>query len=368
MTGNPPKKVVFILPNLNPGGAERVLITLMNLVDRARFQPVLIVLNRSGSLGNIIDPDIKVYDLKTPRISRALPKLFFSIRDIRPDIVFSTMATVNMPVLLLKLFYPYVKFVVREAIMPSFMVNLSPLYKWGYRILYPLADMVICPAQAIVDEFNCLVGLNHKNIQLLYNPVDEDVVRAGAGVAPVKDKELNTLNFVAIGRLVHQKGYDQLISALSKLHIPYQWSLTIYGEGEDHDSLQDLIVLHGLESRVSLAGHVKRPWEYLQSADYLLMPSRSEGMPNVVLESLACGTPVIATKQSGGIAEIAKFSKGDVEIVDSMDGFIDAMQRAIPKGQRVELPSLPAPFSMGSVQKKFSDMLSGLFPLNDSKI
>src|SRR5690606_2827716 len=131
-------------------------------------------------------------------------------------------------------------------------------------------------------------------------------------------------------RLHPQKGFDRLIEALPRLNMPCDWHVTILGEGGEREKLESLIRLHGFENRVSLHGYTAAPWPHIAASDMFLLPSRFEGLPNVALEALACGTPVIATAESGGIAEIAETANGHVTIVSTMDDFIAEMEKVKP--------------------------------------
>ena len=94
-------KVLFVLPNLQVGGAERVMVTVMNGLDRSRFEPCFLTLSDDGPLGERIEPDIPFYSLHGCRVSRALPGIFKKLREIKPDVVISTMAHMNFAMLLL---------------------------------------------------------------------------------------------------------------------------------------------------------------------------------------------------------------------------------------------------------------------------
>lgn len=113
---------------------------------------------------------------------------------------------------------------------------------------------------------------------------------------------MGTLQLLAVGRLVEKKGFHILIAATARLRCSFQ--LDIVGEGPEEERLKDLIRHHRLESRVSLCGpktHEDLPEAYAR-AHVLIVPSivdRSgdrDGLPNVVLEAMACGRPVIASK------------------------------------------------------------------------
>ncbi len=186
-----------------------------------------------------------------------------------------------------------------------------------YHALYPLATYVIAPAQLILREFSTGLGMRLRRAVWLPNPVATDQIRSyGASARPKTD-----LNFIAAGRLHAQKGFDALIVALKDFDPGCTWSLFILGDGPERKPLEKLIRENGLEKNIKLSGHVITPWPYYASADAFILPSLWEGLPNVVLESLACGTKVIALKSAGGIGEIAALAPDAVQVVgDLRDG------------------------------------------------
>lgn len=366
MPKKPKLKVAFLLPCLNAGGAERVLITLMNRLDRTRFEPVFITVSEEGTMRDWIDPEIPFHSLgKTRKVTQGLWPLFRKLRQIKPDVVFSTMAHMNYVTLLLRPFFPKTRFIVREAIVPSFIcetVNKGWLARLAYQVLYPWADLVISPSQRIINEFEDYLGMAVNNHALLYNPVDVEKIRNMPEILPNPGGErAKTVHYVCAGRLHHQKGFDRLIESLQWLNHDYPWKLTILGEGEERGNLEALIKKYDLEDRVHMPGLAKKPWPMIGAADCFLMPSRWEGLPNAVLESLSVGTPAIATSESGGIAEIAQMSpNGAVTVVDTMPDFIEAMRMVTPAPNRLYRPSLlPLTFRLETVMKRFSNMLEG---------
>jgi glycosyltransferase involved in cell wall biosynthesis len=140
---------------------------------------------------------------------------------------------------------------------------------------------------------------------------------------PSKDENIL---FIASGRLTYQKGFDRLIEWFSNLN--NRFSLVILGDGPLKDDLHLQIKTLGLSDRVNLLDFRDNPWALYAAADCFLLPSRWEGMPNVVLESLACGTQVIATKESGGVSEILEQSNcSSIKITDTGDKFINEMSK-----------------------------------------
>lgn len=355
------QKIFFVLPSFAAGGAERVLITLMNGLNRERYAPTLISLKRDGALRPLVAPDIPViapYNFR--KVSWSVPFLGWLWRAKKPDIVISTMAHMNFAVLLSCIFMPRrTKVLVREAITPSYMdgmTNHPTLVRWLYRLLYPRADTIICPADIIIDQFKSLVRLHTDRFALLYNPVDvEKITRQ---ISADANKDTSIIHFVCAGRLHPQKGFDRLIESLATAQLPFGWRLDIWGEGDKYAALSALIDRHGLNGRVFLNGYTSNPWAEMAKADAFLLPSRYEGLPNVALESLTVGTPVIAMNSAGGIHEIAALATpGAITLCGSMDEFTSALARVKPKNQeRKNL--LPVIFHPGSVMRRFEEILS----------
>ncbi len=361
------KRIVFVLPALMSGGAERVLITLMNGLDRKKFDPHFITVSPAGELRPLIAADIPFISLDCKRVLTSIPHLIAALRRLNPDIVVSTMFHMNAACLLCRPFLPRAKFIIREAIVPSFFLTTkkaTALIKTVYRLAYPWAHTIISPAQRIIDEFAQVIGLRVENHALLYNPVDVARIRAIPLAQPMTDERKNTVHFICAGRLVAQKGFDRLIEALPWLPADMQWKLTILGEGPDHASLQDKIDQLGLKDRVTLGGLSLHPWPQMAAADMFLLPSRWEGLPNVALEALGVGTPVIAMRDAGGIDEIASLCPaGVVQVVDTIQDFIEAMRAVRPTPSLLHRPSLlPDIFTLEKTVDRFTSILEGTAP------
>lgn len=347
------RTVAFILPNFQAGGAERVMITVANHIDRARFRPIIIVFGGHGALRGLVAADVPVIDLAT-RLHRGVPALARAVRAQGADVAISTMAHLNIFVLLARPLMGGVPVIVREAVTPGFFAG-SPLknliLRAAYIGLYPFAARILSPTQAVFDEMPAILRNCPGKTQRIFNPVDADAIRTVADPAlRAQWAAPGQRLFLAAGRLVAQKGFDRLIGALRDWRDRDDWRLVILGEGPDHDALRHQIDLHGLH-QITLAGFEAQPWRYFAAADAFLLPSRYEGLPNVALEALAMGAPVIAADSAGGIAEItAEAAAGAVTIVPDMTTFAAAMDRVgADTGSWPRASLLPPCFARGTV-------------------
>ena len=349
-----PPAVLFVLPNFAGGGAERVALTLLNNLDRARFAPELAVFEAAGPLRAAMGADIPLHDLKRPRLRRALPALLRLIRRRRPAVVCATQGYVNLALLAARPVLPKAtRIVVRESNTPSqSLPNRALPWATGlaYRLLYPRADAVLCQHRKTEQEMAARFGVAPERIEVLPNPVDSAALRAAA--APVSREPGKGPRFIAAGRLTRQKGFDRLLDMMVELG--GQAHLTICGSGPEQAALQARAAELGLSARVRFGGFRQPLAPLLAGADACLVPSRWEGLPNVALEALACGTAVIASPQSGGIAELA----GAVTIAETGPPFIAAMKAVVPKHANGLPPSrLPARYDLAATRPRFMAIL-----------
>ena len=330
----PIHRIAFVLPNFQAGGAERVMVTVANHLDRSRFQPVIIAFSAQGPLLDIVAEDIQVINLNAERVSRGGFSFARAVHDHKIDLVISTMAHLNIIVLLMKPFMPHIPVIVREAVTPSYFSGnfiKRLVLSAAYCVLYPFADKILSPTKLVFEEMPGVLKSMPGKLVRIFNPVNSkkirgDVDAALRGTLARADQVL----FVGAGRLVDQKGFDRLIEVLRGWAARDDWRLVILGDGPEQERLQRLIDDNKLH-QIRLMGFEETPWRYFAVADCFVLPSRHEGLPNVALEALAMGAPVIAASSAGGIAEIAAVAGDDfVRLSPDMDGFLELMGTATP--------------------------------------
>ena len=359
------RKIAFVLPNFQAGGAERVMLTVASNLDRNRFEPLIIVFNDAGPLKNIIAADVQVISLQSQRVGLGIFKFIKAMHKYRPAIAISTMAHLNMTVLLAKPFLPKSSIIVREAVTPSYFSDY-PFKKMvliaAYHILYPFADRILSPTKLVFEEMPAFLKLRSKKFRRVFNPVNINDKNPNKNLREALARPDQRL-FVGAGRLVGQKGFDRLIEILKNWKNSDDWRLVILGDGPDLNKLQQMIDSAGLP-QITLAGFEANPCRYFAVADVFLLPSRHEGLPNVALEALATGAPVIAMNSAGGIGEIAaEAGAGSVKVAQTMDEFLTLMNDVKPQiDANLRKSLLPACFTLDEVvsfyQQVFAELLS----------
>ena len=305
--------ILFLIPSLHGGGAERVITTLLQHLDRSSFKLTLALVDtRAAVFLKAVPADVEFIDLNCQRVRYALPKIIALIWKLHPDVVFSTLGHLNLALALLKPFLPrHPRYIARETNILSQVLAAGRIpwhWQWMYRLFYNNHDAVVCQSQDMLDDLVANWALSKERAVLIYNPVDvERIRRLVAGTSPDNylefEKDSVRVQLVAAGRLVNQKGFDLLIEAMKLLQYT-QIRLTILGAGPLRANLERLAQALGVADLVRFTGFQTNPYAWIAQADAFVLSSRYEGFPNVVLEALACGTPVIAMPAPGGTREI----------------------------------------------------------------
>lgn len=299
-------RVLFVLPSLRAGGAERIVIRLANHLA-SRGEPVaLAVLDGAGEFRGDLDPSLKLYDLGIARTRYAVLELVRLIRRLKPGLLFSSLTRVSLLLLLVRsLLPPGTRIVVRQPSIASIdLGSIEPrwLYKLLFRRLMPRADLIVSQSAVMSNDLVTVLAGHSAPIVEIPNPapiVDRDVWLAGGSPFRV------AVNFLAVGRLSPEKGYDTLLAAFAIVAAQRgDARLTIIGSGPMDLSLRELARTLLISDKVDFLGYVPSPFAYYVHADALVLASLWEGFPNVLLEAIASGTPVVATTCGGVTAEI----------------------------------------------------------------
>ena len=334
--------ILFILPLFSGGGAERVILNLLAELHCHNYHVGIIVFNRNGRLSSLVPDGVPIYNLNTNTLRRSIVPLVRTIYKLRPKVIFSTFGYINVALLSIRWFLPQrTKIWIREANLPSIGIPNNPYSKIMnilYWVLYRKADKLVCTSARMKSEFTLDFSVPESIVEILPNPVDVDTIRELS--MPKERFDRGGVCYIAAGRLTFQKGFDRLLCWFSKLENKKS-TLAILGDGVLKDELIRETESFNIQNRVKFIGFCDNPWQWYAGADVFLLSSRWEGMPNSVLESLTCGTPVIATEESGGIKEITEQKiNNSVVIVSGEQQFVKAMNSVKIKNQNNQSDSL----------------------------
>lgn len=303
------KKVAIIIPSLEGGGAERVIVNIVKYLNKDKFDLKLIIIKKTGAYVHLIPDDVNIVDLDCDRVRKSTFKLLNELNNFKPDVILSTLEHLNITLLLMKPFLKgKPKIIIREANTPSRnMSNLSPLkkkiYAKMYKILYSRATCIVAQCAEMKADIIETLSLDKDKIVYIYNPVDLEEIESLKIEFDPFEKE--NVNIVAIGRLAYQKGFDNLIDAFKLVSKQITNAhLIILGDGPLKNDLTKRVIDQKLIGKVEFLNFQENPYPYLFFSDMYVLSSRWEGFPNTMLEALACETKVVSTDCKSGPKEI----------------------------------------------------------------
>lgn len=298
----PTKKILFIVPHLRSGGAEKVTKLIFDYFNNLEsWNSNLVVIEGQGKqVGNI-------YNLGKKRLRNSIFPIVKIIANQKPDIIFTSFGYITILLSILKIFFKF-KLVARESNtlsqkMKEFSIFRKLFYRFSYKYLYHQCDVVIAQSLVMKDDLLQFLSESTREKLVLIPNFTKENSRLLPNVDSMKENYSPNFKLVSVGRLTLQKGFDACIEMVSRL--THKCSLDIYGEGPDKENLINLIKKCGLTEQVRLLGNISRENLLIQfqEYDYLLLCSRYEGFSNVMLEALSVGLPVIAREGLGGIHE-----------------------------------------------------------------
>jgi glycosyltransferase involved in cell wall biosynthesis len=342
------KRLLFAIPYLGGGGAERMFLNLCNNLDRNRFEIILCLFKAKGEYLSLLKKDVKVIDLNSVQLRNSIMRIRKTIKKEKPDMVISSISYVNILLATSRFLLPKrnIRYIARESNMLSeVMKNASYIMRFLQKY-YKNMDYIIAQSDDMKKDLVMNCSIPENKITIINNFIDIDYINKKLNENINVELPDNKINLLSIGKFEYQKGYDMLLKSFSNFKYIDKFHLTIIGQGTLKQEIQQQIINLGLESRVSLCGFTHNPYKYMERADIFVSSSRYEGFPNVVIESLCCGLPVIANNYKGGINEILRYSEfGNIIDIQNTKEFEETIcnvlkkDRTIIKNKAIELYS-----------------------------
>ena len=306
-------EIIIFLPSAEGGGAERVMITLANCFTKRGYSVTIIFANAMGPQLRNISSKVDVINLCSKRLLHAIFPLARCLRRLTPKVALSAMEHANIVLVLARILsFTYPAVVVSERNTPlQNQACLSMLYSrvlaFFIRFFYRRANAIVAVSESVADDLAAFASLRRDSICVIYNPFNIHEITQKARKLPSDDWFINKTNPVVlgVGRLTTQKDFRTLVAAVAKLQSVISCRLVIIGEGELEHDLMNWGRKCGLSSQnFKIIGFQLNPMSFMKHADVFVLPSLWEGLPGVLIEAMACGTPVVATDCRGGSREI----------------------------------------------------------------
>ncbi|MER3472566.1 MAG: glycosyl transferase [Armatimonadota bacterium] len=363
-----PERLALYLPSLAGGGAQRVFLHLAKGFVHRGYEVHLVLARAEGPYLPQIPHEVRVVDLHAPRVLASLPGLVRYLRRERPFALLSALDHANtvaicarsiarVPTRVVVTVHSTPSQVVAHArTLPARLLPLwtRPFYRW--------AHAVVAVSQGVADELVRYMGVPAQKVRMIYNPIiTPDLLRKAEEPLDhpwFRDGEPPVV--LGAGRLTAPKDFPTLIRAFAIVRQQRPARLMILGEGEERPALSALVQELGLEEDVSLPGFMQNPSPYMKRAGVFVLSSRWEGLPTVLIEALALGTPVVATNCPSGPAEALKGGQiGALVNVGDVRALAEAIQSAIDGKLRPASQEDLAPYTLEYALERYAHLLFG---------
>jgi len=304
------KKVLFAIPTLGGGGAERVLVTLLNNLDAEKYVITLFSIFDGGINKKFLNNKIhyKFYFKKLFRGNIHLFKIF------SPDKLYKIMIKDKYDIVISYLEGPTTRIISGCTNPNSKLLNLvhieidnPKVITQSYRNMnevvnsYNKFDATIFVSNTAQIAFQKTFKNINGNFLVKYNTVDNNLI-ISKSKEQVNDVnfDCNKINIISVGRFTEQKGYVRLLEIINSLiNENIKIHLYLLGKGELENKYYKFINEYDLNNYVTILGFKDNPYKYVRNCDLFVCSSYQEGYSTAVTESLIVGTPVVTTLCSG---------------------------------------------------------------------
>lgn len=356
------KKILFLTNNMNGGGAEKVLLNILNALDKTQYNIDLLLVFNQGVYLNDIPANINtnyIFDEKTDEAinlikykANELCKKY--IKDIFYDTVIAFLEGNATKILSYsnscarKLAWIHIDLKERHYTSSSYLDLQEEID------CYQKYDKIAFVSAATQQAFYNLFGYDFKEKSIvLYNPIDVSAIVHDSNKQQIEKK--HEFVICASGRLTSQKGFDRLINAINRLvKNGYNLKLNILGSGFRKDELYHMICNYKLNNHISLMGFCKNPYPIMKASDLFVCSSRTEGYCLVICEALSLEIPVVSTDCTGVREALGNGDYGDI-VENSEDGIYMGILNCIDNPEH--LNTLKRKAQMGKCNLNYKERL-----------
>lgn len=358
------KKLLFYVPSLGDGGGERLWAALATQFHQMGFNVHFAQDFEGIDNRHVLDPNIPLHTLNTSSgrgHAASICALANLLGDVKPDVALSAIAGSN-----LKLIFARILARSNTRIIQTFHGHNEWQTGWlsyiTYRLL-PITSRIADHTVAVSEPLRLALIKNWKSsahrTSVVINPVQ----------LPNRIKSMTPQDLIArppvvlsVGRLSSDKDFGTLLGAFAKLQTSNA-RLIIAGKGPEQEKLEAMAHALGIVDRVDFPGYVKDPWPYYEQAKCFALSSTSESFGNVVVEALAHGLPVVATKTDGPLHILTSDQLGSLVDVGDENGMARAIDAALlTPGDPVPRQHRAADFSMSAGLQSYARLIADVVP------
>lgn len=329
----------------------------------------LVLSKGGGQLEGLVPPEISMVELGCSRTRHAILKLARHLRATRPDALFTTVRNINIiGICAAKLSCRNIPVVVRESSTPLSSPKKSLVDAISNQLVpltYSRARGIIAVSDGVARELRSMSRLLREQVKVIPTPTISSDMLAQAE-APIDHPwftEPKAPVIVCAARIEPYKGYETLISAFHQLRQTTEVKLVVLGSGSCQNDIMRRVADLNLAQDIDFLGFVTNPFPYMKRAHALTLASEYEGLPNVLIQALAFGTPVVSTDCRSGPAEILCHGKyGHLVPVGDASALAQALSEAIRKPRQLEAQRyVQAKYSAQHATEEYL-ALAGLLP------
>ena len=316
------KKIVFVIPFLAEGGTELIVVNLINFLSERKYEKWLVLFESKLDYKEKITSSVKIISLRKKTrwdFFKLIWRLRGIIKTLEPEIVVSFLFYANIITVLAKIlsFFRQFKVIICEhSYTPIYLPKsrFAVIKKFLLKFTYSKADLIIVVSDSIKKALVTIFHIPESKIKRIYNPFYlEEIERLAK-----KDIKLDIFYeknkiLISIGRLIYSKRFDRLLRVFTEIKKKMRnVYLIILGKGKLEKELQSLAEELNIDKFVYFVGFQKNPYVWLSKADVFVLTSDYEGLPNVIIEAMACGVPVVSTDCPSGPNEIITNGKNGI--------------------------------------------------------
>lgn len=297
------KRVLFVINSLRGGGAEKVLVNLVNSLDKDKYDITVEVLFGDGVNKQFLDSNIHVI-----RLFKKAPKGFVHIAKLFPARLLHRLFVKGSYDIEVSFLQGVCTRIVGGATGNTPIITWIHNYDHPERIFRSKSEMKSILSRsyivACVSKHTCnqvvksVDSLN--NVRVIYNIQDVNTIFSGAKESVSDMQEKNVIRLVSTGTIYSIKGYLRLLHSLEILResvLPFH--MYFVGDGPQREELEQFVKQHNMDSQVTFFGFDKNPYKYMAKADWYICSSYTEGFSGTVSEATILGVPTLTTRCAG---------------------------------------------------------------------